>query len=93
MAQQRLEAVSVDNSADKEAFRQDLLNIARTTLSSKILTHDKDHFAAPGCGCGACASRAAPTWSPSTIIKKPVLVHSGIDKVDAAQALPQCSYC
>lgn len=25
--------------------RQDLLNIARTTLSSKILTHDKDHFA------------------------------------------------
>ncbi len=24
---------------------QDLLNIARTTLSSKILTHDKDHFA------------------------------------------------
>ena len=28
-----------------EAFRADLLNIARTTLSSKILTHDKDHFA------------------------------------------------
>ena len=26
-------------------LRQDLLNIARTTLSSKILTHDKDHFA------------------------------------------------
>ncbi len=25
--------------------RQDLLNIGRTTLSSKILTHDKDHFA------------------------------------------------
>ena len=24
---------------------QDLLGIARTTLSSKILTHDKDHFA------------------------------------------------
>ena len=27
------------------AYVQDLLNIARTTLSSKILTHDKDHFA------------------------------------------------
>lgn len=27
------------------AYLQDLLNIARTTLSSKILTHDKDHFA------------------------------------------------
>ncbi len=24
---------------------QDLLNIARTTLSSKLLTHHKDHFA------------------------------------------------
>lgn len=28
-----------------EKFRQDLLNIARTTLSSKILRTDKDHFA------------------------------------------------
>ena len=28
-----------------DANMQDLLNIARTTLSSKILTHDKDHFA------------------------------------------------
>ena len=28
-----------------DAYVQDLLNIARTTLSSKILTHDKDHFA------------------------------------------------
>ena len=28
------------------AFRQDLLNIAMTTLSSKILTGDKEHFAA-----------------------------------------------
>jgi T-complex protein 1 subunit beta len=26
-------------------FRQDLLNIAKTTLSSKILTGDKEHFA------------------------------------------------
>jgi chaperonin GroEL (HSP60 family) len=31
---------------DKRVPLQDLLNIARTTLSSKILTHDKDHFAA-----------------------------------------------
>ncbi|CAM9428787.1 unnamed protein product [Heterosigma akashiwo] len=28
-----------------ERFRADLLAIAKTTLSSKILTHDKDHFA------------------------------------------------
>lgn len=33
------------NAVGSDAFRQDLLNIARTTLSSKILTHDKEHFA------------------------------------------------
>ena len=32
-------------STDKERFRQDLLNIARTTLSSKVLSQDKDYFA------------------------------------------------
>lgn len=36
---------SVNNSADPVRFRQDLLNIARTTLSSKILTQHKDYFA------------------------------------------------
>jgi T-complex protein 1 subunit beta len=45
VARARLEAVSVNNAADPEKFRKDLLNIARTTLSSKILTNDKDHFA------------------------------------------------
>mmetsp|Transcript_21209 Transcript_21209/g.63831 ORF Transcript_21209/g.63831 Transcript_21209/m.63831 type:complete len:529 (+) Transcript_21209:150-1736(+) len=44
-ARDRLEAIALDHSADVAAFRQDLLNIARTTLSSKILTQDKDHFA------------------------------------------------
>jgi len=28
-----------------EKFRSDLMNIARTTLSSKILSQDKEHFA------------------------------------------------
>lgn len=32
-------------SADPEAFRRDLVNIARTTLSSKVLAADKDYFA------------------------------------------------
>ena len=45
VARLRLEAVAQNNAADKDAFRRDLLNIARTTLSSKILTHDKEHFA------------------------------------------------
>ncbi|KAJ9123948.1 T-complex protein 1 subunit beta [Naganishia vaughanmartiniae] len=34
-----------DNGADPEAFRTDLFNIARTTLSSKVLAQDKDYFA------------------------------------------------
>jgi T-complex protein 1 subunit beta len=33
-----------DNSTDPVKFREDLLNIARTTLSSKILTQHKDMF-------------------------------------------------
>ncbi|PWN95995.1 putative CCT2-chaperonin of the TCP1 ring complex, cytosolic [Tilletiopsis washingtonensis] len=34
-----------DNGADPAAFRRDLVNIARTTLSSKVLSADKDYFA------------------------------------------------
>ena len=33
-----------DNSASPERFREDLMNIARTTLSSKILSQHKEHF-------------------------------------------------
>lgn len=33
------------HSNDQARFQEDLLNIARTTLSSKLLTHHKDHFA------------------------------------------------
>jgi len=39
-----LEEISVDNSADPDAFRQDLVNIARTTLCSKIVSAEIDHF-------------------------------------------------
>eukprot|EP01113_Clastostelium_recurvatum_P019843 TRINITY_DN2349_c0_g1_i3.p1 TRINITY_DN2349_c0_g1~~TRINITY_DN2349_c0_g1_i3.p1 ORF type:complete len:535 (-),score=135.41 TRINITY_DN2349_c0_g1_i3:217-1821(-) len=34
-----------DHKSDPVKFREDLLNIARTTLSSKIVTLEKDHFA------------------------------------------------
>lgn len=44
-ARAKLEAISMDNGADEAAFREDLLRIARTTLSSKLLKHEKDHFA------------------------------------------------
>lgn len=40
-----LEAAAVDNSANVDKFREDLLNIARTTLSSKILAQHKELFA------------------------------------------------
>lgn len=35
----------MDHSQDPEVFKQDLLKIATTTLSSKLLTHEKDFFA------------------------------------------------
>ncbi|KZT53364.1 putative CCT2-chaperonin of the TCP1 ring complex, cytosolic [Calocera cornea HHB12733] len=40
-----LEASAVDHQADTERFRKDLFNIARTTLSSKVLSADKEYFA------------------------------------------------
>lgn len=45
VAREALEASAQDRSADKEALRQDLLAIAKTTLSSKVLAQDKEHFA------------------------------------------------
>lgn len=45
IARAALEANTVDHSLDQAAFREDLLNIARTTLSSKLLHGEKDHFA------------------------------------------------
>ena len=45
IARSALEKAAVDNSADEEKFKLDLLNIARTTLSSKLLHVEKDHFA------------------------------------------------
>mmetsp|Transcript_4000 Transcript_4000/g.4089 ORF Transcript_4000/g.4089 Transcript_4000/m.4089 type:complete len:529 (-) Transcript_4000:203-1789(-) len=44
-ARAALEAAAVDHASDLEQFRRDLLDIARTTLSSKLLNVEKDHFA------------------------------------------------
>lgn len=44
VARAALEKSSRDNGKDEVKFREDLLNIARTTLSSKILTQHKDYF-------------------------------------------------
>ena len=45
VAQKALEKSAVDHGNDDDKFQEDLMNIARTTLSSKILVHQKDHFA------------------------------------------------
>ncbi|KAI9022525.1 chaperonin Cpn60/TCP-1 family [Hyaloraphidium curvatum] len=45
VARKTLESSAVDNSKNPEQFREDLLNIARTTLSSKVLSGAKDYFA------------------------------------------------
>lgn len=44
-AQKALEASSVDNGDNPEKFKEDLINIAKTTLSSKVLSTDKEYFA------------------------------------------------
>ncbi|RYG55441.1 hypothetical protein EON66_05305, partial [archaeon] len=44
VARAALEASSLDHASDPALFEADLLNIARTTLSSKLLTHEKDMF-------------------------------------------------
>lgn len=44
-AAEALAKIAINNSEDKEQFRKDLINTAKTTLSSKLLTHEKEFFA------------------------------------------------
>lgn len=44
-ARTKLVSISQDHSLDQAKFKEDLINIAKTTLSSKLLTQDKQHFA------------------------------------------------
>lgn len=45
IAHEELRKCARDNQGNEELFREDLMNIARTTLSSKLLNQDKEHFA------------------------------------------------
>ena len=44
-ARDQLNQIAFDNGKDSSKFREDLLSIARTTLSSKLLNQEKEHFA------------------------------------------------
>jgi T-complex protein 1 subunit beta len=45
IALKALEGSAKDNSKDEKAFREDLLNVARTTLNSKVLAMEREQFA------------------------------------------------
>ncbi|CAG9462643.1 unnamed protein product [Pedinophyceae sp. YPF-701] len=61
---------AMDNGRDDAALRKDLINIARTTLSSKILTQDKDHFAELAVDA-ICRLKGSGDLNMIHIIKKP----------------------
>jgi len=44
-ARRALEASALDSGADEAAFRKELMQIAMTTLSSKLVYHEKEYFA------------------------------------------------
>ena len=43
-ARRTLVGLAMENHADEEAFRKDLENVVGTTLSSKLLVQEKEHF-------------------------------------------------
>jgi T-complex protein 1 subunit beta len=44
-ARRKLLSIAMDNSEDKEKFKDDLMHVAMTTLSSKLVFHEKECFA------------------------------------------------
>lgn len=65
-----LEEVAVDRSEDKAAFRKDLHAIARTTLSSKVLSQDREKFASLACDA-VLRLKGSTDLSHIQVIKKP----------------------
>ena len=64
-----LAQIGVDNSRDEAAFRKDLTSIGRTTLSSKVLAQDRDHFAKLACDA-VLRMRGSTDLTHIQIIKK-----------------------
>merc|ERR1719450_453467 len=69
-ARAQLEAMALDNGADPVKFREDLLKIARTTLSSKLLKHEKEHFATLAVD-SVLRLKGKPNLDYIQVIKKP----------------------
>eukprot|EP00420_Gonyaulax_spinifera_P029464 CAMPEP_0197877454 /NCGR_PEP_ID=MMETSP1439-20131203/6138_1 /TAXON_ID=66791 /ORGANISM="Gonyaulax spinifera, Strain CCMP409" /LENGTH=535 /DNA_ID=CAMNT_0043496799 /DNA_START=80 /DNA_END=1687 /DNA_ORIENTATION=- len=69
-ARQKLEDMAQDHGKDLAAFREDLLKIARTTLSSKLLKHEKDHFAELAVDA-VLRLRGKPNLDYIQVLKKP----------------------
>ena len=69
-ARESLLKIAINNSSNKEQFRQDLINISRTTLSSKLLTHEKDFFSNMVVDA-VLRFQEAPNLEYIKIIKKP----------------------
>ncbi|KAI4099705.1 MAG: hypothetical protein L6R37_005849 [Teloschistes peruensis] len=69
VALEALAKTAQDHSKDKNSFRKDLLAIARTTLSSKVLSQDRDHFASLACDA-VLRLRGSTDLSHIQIIKK-----------------------
>mmetsp|Transcript_16962 Transcript_16962/g.43287 ORF Transcript_16962/g.43287 Transcript_16962/m.43287 type:complete len:536 (+) Transcript_16962:99-1706(+) len=69
-AREKLESLAMDNGANLAAFREDLLRIARTTLSSKLLKHEKEHFATLAVDA-VLRLRGKPNLDYIQVLKKP----------------------
>ncbi|KAI9655692.1 MAG: T-complex protein 1 subunit beta [Alyxoria varia] len=70
VALRALEKTAVDHSNDTEAFRHDLMAIAKTTLSSKVLSQDREHFADLAVDA-VLRMRGSTDLSHIQVIKKP----------------------
>jgi T-complex protein 1 subunit beta len=69
-ARETLLKIAMNNATDKEQFRKDLINISKTTLSSKLLTNEKEFFSNMVVDA-VLRFKETPTLDHIKIIKKP----------------------
>lgn len=69
-SREALENIALDHGNEPELFRRDLMNIARTTLSSKLVTIEKEHFASLAVAA-VLRLKGSPNMDLIQVIKKP----------------------